>query len=249
MVSGISRMDSKGWQTPRFIYGKVLEHSGRFRVKPRKSGIFQKGGNRPALGWFGPTRAGRIGLAELVWGRTPSLPNSVLGWKKESSLFPIPYGTRTFPLMNEVEFEKDWTRVRVGFRYPAPLMSSFIYGSLGAAKDTPSPQPRATNARCLGSSPVCRCSSSSVRVHAVDLRFSLVIAGTLILANFEGPFGLSPAGFAPRSSSHRRDAEAISLLLRLSAGTEKHQRRQAVRVYHLRDATRVALLHRVDHQD
>ena len=106
MGSGISRMDSEGWQTPRFIYGKVLERSRKFRVKPGKSGIFRKGVDELASSGpvrstrCGPTRVGQLGLAELVWGRVPSLPNSDLGMDRESSLFPIPYGTRTFPLMN-----------------------------------------------------------------------------------------------------------------------------------------------------
>jgi hypothetical protein len=98
-----------------------------------------------------------------------------------------------------------------------------------AARRRLSPSPSRVGAWCARC-PVIILSSSGITSRSSDLAGDRQnLAGTLIPANFEGPSGRSPAGIAPRSSSHRRDVEVISPPRRVSAGTEKRRRRQAVR--------------------
>ena len=71
-------MDSEWRKTPRFIYGKVLESFGKFRIKTRKvRNILEGGGTGPA-GSAPPGEAhhGLDGLGQAEWGRE-SLPPSM----------------------------------------------------------------------------------------------------------------------------------------------------------------------------
>ena len=93
MVSGVSRMDSEWWKTPRFIYGNVLGSFGKFRVTPRKvRNILEGGGTGPA----GPAPPGEVhkgwpAKGQAEWGReSPSLPPCELE-KREESLLPTSF--------------------------------------------------------------------------------------------------------------------------------------------------------------
>jgi hypothetical protein len=66
MVSGISQIDSEWWKTPRVIYGKVPGSFGKFQVKPRKSGIFQKW-VEPASSGPAPPQVSRTRAGQWAW--------------------------------------------------------------------------------------------------------------------------------------------------------------------------------------
>ena len=69
-------MDSEWRKTPRFIYGNILESSGKFRVTPGKvRNILEGGGTRPA-GPAHPSEAHQGWLGRAEWGRE-SLPPSM----------------------------------------------------------------------------------------------------------------------------------------------------------------------------
>ena len=140
MVSGVSRMDSEWWKTPRFIYGKVLGSFGKFRVTPRKvRNILEWGGTGPA----GPAHPGEPHQGWPAWpsrvgeGVPPSLHASGIGRG-----VPPPHSFRCvlFPfLFGKLEFELVWTRDLVGLRNLQTHESrAFIYETPRAAKNTQS---------------------------------------------------------------------------------------------------------------
>ena len=85
MISGVSQTDSEWWKTPRFIYGKVLESSGKFRVKPRKVWNILEGGGTGPAGPAPPGEAhqGLAGQGQAKWGRESFPPSMRVGEEGE----------------------------------------------------------------------------------------------------------------------------------------------------------------------
>ena len=90
-------MDSEWWKTPRFIYGKVLGSSGKFRVKPRKVRNILEGGGTGLAGPAPPGEAhqGLAGQGQAEWG-SESFPPSMQVGEGEESLLPTPSGVFSF---------------------------------------------------------------------------------------------------------------------------------------------------------
>ena len=205
MISGVSRMDSEWWKTPRFIYGQVLGSLGKFWVKPRKvRNILEGGGTGPA--GPAPPRRGAPGLAgqasRVGEGVPPSLHAS---WRGRGVPPPHSFRCVLFPfLFGKLEFELVWTRDLISLRNLRPHVSrAFIYETSGQSKthkkpaapaSPPAPAPPDTPSRHRSPplaaaahrsrSPASRWPSSvpgvhplPLRDHAVDLRISPVIAG------------------------------------------------------------------------
>ena len=133
MISGLSRMDSEWWKTPRFIYGKVLGSFKKFRVKPRKvRNLLEGGGTGPARP--APPRRVTPGLAGQA---KPSGGGSLhASWRGRGVPPPHSFRCVLFPfIFGKLEFELVWTRDLVGLRNLRPHVSrAFIYETPGQPK-------------------------------------------------------------------------------------------------------------------
>ena len=98
MISGVSRMDSEWWKTPRFIYGKVLGSFEKFRVKPSKVRNILEGGGTEPVGPAPPRRAapGLAGQAKPSGGGSPSLPPHELERERSPSSLVLPVCSLSF---------------------------------------------------------------------------------------------------------------------------------------------------------
>ena len=104
MCSGLSWMDSEWRKTPKFIYGKVLEGSEKFRGCTEKVWIILEGVGPGQLGR--PHRA-RHTMAGRVGGRVPPLPLHA-SWKGGRTLsFPLPFLGVLFPFIL-ASWSLDW---------------------------------------------------------------------------------------------------------------------------------------------
>ena len=89
-------MDSEWRKTPKFIYGKVLESSGKFRVKPGKvRNILEGGGTGPA----GPAPPGEAHHGWPSGRQSPSPPPPCELERWEDSLLPTSFLGVLFPFI------------------------------------------------------------------------------------------------------------------------------------------------------
>ena len=111
-------MDSEWRETPKFIYGKVLEGSGKFRGNTEKVRNILEGVGPGQLGRPHQVRRtkGWQARAKPSGGGSPSLLPCELE-KGEESLLPTSFRCVLFPfLFGKLEFELVWTRDLVGLR-------------------------------------------------------------------------------------------------------------------------------------
>ena len=104
-------MDSEWSKTPKFIYGKVLEGSGKFRGHAEKVRNILEGVGPGQPGWphwARPTRAGWPGAkGQAEWGReSPSPPPCELE-RWEDSLLPTSFFCVLFPVIL-ASWSLDW---------------------------------------------------------------------------------------------------------------------------------------------